>query len=370
MINEILIKGKKYKLVCKWRKTKKDKTVDSKGELYPYPKKSNKWSGQEQFIVKLAQLQKRLNKKIECKSCKCCLLCDDNVKCDIYSFVYGSYIWDSTLLHYVKQHNIKPPEEFIDKVFGYSGKEKDELKLTGRIKQISEKKYIKLDKNQIMILDALMKHGGYSKKYYDVKHNNVLRYSEHAGFFDITGNIIKNVIVSGNTIRVDKGDEEIFLPISSKEAYSYKYIFHTHPPTPKPGGRVKDGILYEFPSIGDILHFIDHHNDGKTNGSFVMTPEGLYNIRKYENDDKNIEINEDNLYDDLRLLFRKIQDIAIKKYGTNFNTYKFYSTISQDTKYLENINDLLKTYHLFIDFYPRTKDFRGSWVVDTVYILL
>ena len=44
------------------------------------------------------------------------------------------------------------------------------------------------------------------------------------------------------------------------DASFYQYLFHTHPPTPKPGGRAGEGIVYEFPSIGDILHFIDHFN--------------------------------------------------------------------------------------------------------------
>lgn len=59
-----------------------------------------------------------------------------------------------------------------------------------------------------------------------------------------------------------------------------KYIFHTHPTTPYIGSRFKNGIIYEFPSIMDINHFIEHHNRGELQISMVITPEGLYIIRK------------------------------------------------------------------------------------------
>ena len=213
-----------------------------------------------------------------------------------------------------------------------------------------------------------MKHGGYNKKYYDMIKRNVTRYSEHAGFFDIRNKIVHNVIVSGNTLRIDRGDEEIFLPKNTPDAYNYEYIFHTHPPTPKPGGRAIDGVLYEFPSIGDMLHFIDHFNDGNTIGSLVMTSEGLYNIRKYEHNKKSINIDEDKFYEEIKKISSQTQEKAISKYGTSFTTYTFYSQIAQDITFIGMINEKLKKYHIAIDFYPRIKDFRGSWIVDTIYI--
>ena len=71
------------------------------------------------------------------------------------------------------------------------------------------------------------------------------------------------------------------MPNNVEDMFNYEYIFHTHPPTPRPGGRVNVGIVYELPSIGDVLHFIDHFNDGKISGSIVITSEGIYNIRHY-----------------------------------------------------------------------------------------
>lgn len=384
-MNQEVINNKLYNLICIWRKSKKDKTLDEKGSIYPYPKQESQWSGQIPFLEQLKLIQKYIVKNeknidLDKNEFKNCILCG---KEDIVTLRYtlGKFIWDDGLCHYIKHHNIKPPDEFIDKIWNteiiirpksLDKSENDNsnttVKINGKIKVKENKKYLKLGRNQLMILDALMKHGGYNKKYYDAKNADVIRYSEHAGYIDIKGRFVENIIVSGNTLRVDRGDEEIFLPTNSPETYNYKYIFHTHPPTPKPGGRAVDGILYEFPSIGDILHFIDHHNDGDTIGSLVMTPEGLYNIRKLSTNEDKIEINEDEMYNEIRKALRKAQDMAIEEYGAKFSTYSFYSKISQDRRFIEMVNEKLNKYNLSIDFYPRTKDFKGVWVVDTIYV--
>ena len=368
MNNEIIIDGKMYKLESIWRKNKNDMSKDSKGNLYPFPEVGVKWTGQTQFINKLTEIQNYLETlSLKDNKCKNCLLC--NKKCvSSKRYILKNYIWDNGLLHYIKKHNIQPNRDFIDKIFNYNITINTKLNLIGRIKLKEKEQYLKLEKNQLMILDALMKHGGYNKKYYDLEKKNLIRYSEHAGFFDIRENIIHNIIVSGNTLRVDRGDEEIFLPINTSDTFEYEYIFHTHPPTPKPGGRASDGILYEFPSLGDILHFIDHYNDGKTIGSMIMTPEGLYNIRKIKNDGKKININENDLYNEMKKMFKEIQKASLTKYGTKFTTYFFYSNISQDISFINEVNNNLQKYYITIDFFPRTKDFRGSWIVDTIYI--
>ena len=363
-MNYIFINEKLYKFICFWRKSKSDKSTDDKGNILPYPKKENTWSGQHAFLDQLELIEKYLESMDKYKNneeYKNCLICkkeNENNK----KYVMGKYVWYGNLHHYIKYHNIKPPGEFIDKIWN------TEVTINADINILNNKKYLRLGRNQLMIIDALMKHGGYNKKYYDSQNDQLIRYSEHAGFLDVKGKFVENIIVSGNTLRVDRGDEEIFLPINSPEAYNYKYIFHTHPPTPKPGGRAHEGFLYEFPSMGDILHFIDHHNDGDTLGSLVMAPEGLYNIRKKENDKQKIEINEDEMYDQIRKIQRKVQENAISKYGTKFTTYDFYSKISQDREHIDMINEKLSKYSLAIDYYPRTKDFKGSWIMDSIYI--
>ena len=152
------------------------------------------------------------------------------------------------------------------------------------------------------------------------------------------------------------------------DAYDYEYIFHTHPPTPKVGGRAVEGILYEFPSSSDILHFVDHYNDGNTQGSIVITPEGMYVIRKHITNNKKININEDELYNKLNGVFNKLQKEAINKFGKKFSENTFYKKISQDVTYIDKLNIFLHEYHLHIDFFSRIQDDNGRWVLDTVYL--
>lgn len=374
-MNEIIIDGKIYNLIGIWKKTKSDKSVDSKGQHYSFPTDNKIWTGSEQFVGRLLDVQNYITthepkKKINVQDKKTtCLLCSQNVSKN--RFILNNYIWDETLAHYVEQHNYEPHRDFIDKIFEYDITTKEVLNLKGRISTNTNlTNFLKLDRNQIMILDALMRHGGYNKKYYDTDNKNIVRYSEHAGFLDVRNKVVHNIIVSGNTLRIDRGDEEIFLPINTPDAFNYEYIFHTHPPTPKPGGRAKDGILYEFPSLGDIFHFIDHYNDGKVLGSLVMTSEGLYNIRKAQTSKDKIKINEEEFYVTMKKAFRGLQKEALEKYGHNFSTYQFYSTIAQDKSFIKKANDILKKYNLAIDFFQREKDFKGSWIVDTIYIPL
>jgi hypothetical protein len=242
------------------------------------------------------------------------------------------------------------------------------MRIQGSTYIMDNLKYMKLDRNQLMILDALMRHGGYNKKYIDPKNKKIYRYSEHAGLLDFNSSGLEKIIISGRTTRVDKDDNEIYMPSNLHDALDYEYIFHTHPPTPKPGGRVDDGVLYEFPSISDIFHFISHFNRGETQGSIVITPEGMYNIRAIKPDMDEININENQLFSRLRRTMKNVQDNAIKKYGTSFDTSYFYSVIAQDKSYIDTVNQVLSNYHLYIDFFPREKDDRGKWILNTVYL--
>ena len=215
-------------------------------------------------------------------------------------------------------------------------------------------------------MDALYEHGG-KKIYEDKNETGSFKFSEHSGLLDFNDFGLEKIVVSGKTTRVDKNDDEIYLPKNMADAIDYEYIFHTHPATPKPGGRVSIGILYEFPSISDIFHFLDHFNLGITQGSIVITPEGLYNIRKNKFDMKKIKINEDKLFKEMVELYDDVQTDAVDRYGSNFNTYDFYSKIAQDTSFIERINNSLKKYNLHIDYYPRKKNKKGQWIIDTIY---
>ena len=232
----------------------------------------------------------------------------------------------------------------------------------------NETAYVVIERNQILIMDALMHHGGYITKYIDVN-NNFSKYSEHAGALDFKGNVLSKIIVSGNTTNTDEEDDEIFTPVDMNNLNDYAYIFHTHPPTPKPGGRAKDGVLYEFPSKGDIYHFIDHHNDGNIIGSLVITAEGMYNIRKSTSDIGTIKINDNDLYKAYDKAFEKIQKAAILQYGLDFTTTTFFANIAQNVSYINKMNKSINRFNIHIDYYPRKEDNNGRWIIDTVFLV-
>lgn len=357
-----------YKLEKFWRNDKYKR--DDNNVLYPEPKEGTHWAGQEQFVDRLEiiqqyVIQRNMFKQYEHK--KDCRLCDKK-NITTGRFQLNRVVWEDGLKHYINVHNVKPTDDFIDFIYKFTLKDNKEImRIKGNKYTKNDVTYIKLHRNQFMILDALLRHGGYSKRYIE-DNKGIYRYSEHAGLLDFNRFGIEKIIVSGNTTRVDRGDDEIYLPRNIPDAFSYEYIFHTHPPTPKPGGRAKDGILYEFPSIGDIFHFIDHYNEGSTTGSLVLTSEGLYNIRSNRVDNKEIKVNEDRMFEEYMSIWRIVQNESIKKYGINFNTYEFYSTISQNLTPINKLNKILNKYDIHIDFYPRVRDSKNNWIIDSIYL--
>jgi hypothetical protein len=141
-------------------------------------------------------------------------------------------------------------------------------------------------------------------------------------------------------------------------------MFHTHPSTPSPGSRVKEGFLYEFPSPSDFEQFIDHHNFGNIQGSMIIAPEGLY-IIKCIDPTKKIKIKENEFENYLYEEIEKIQDDAIKKYKTRLN--KFNEVIANDTKYVDRLNFLIKPFNLKVYYKPRIK-FNKKWILDDLYL--
>lgn len=389
--NTLIINNKEYKLEKIWRRKKNDTERDAKGELFPYPKQETKSLPEmDDIIHRLHVMNTYLDAKKKYEQYdepRDCLLCDKkNVSKRRY--MYESIMWEDGLIHYLYVHNIKPSIQFkqfvlnnestkklittaqksIDKRNNSRQNKKKSTKIVLNRVTKDNKEYVVIERNQILILDALMIHGGYSKRYIDTE-QNFSRYSEHAGFLDFEDNTLSKIVVSGRTNRVDEGDNEIYLPMNMEDMFEYEYIFHTHPPTPRPGGRAEDGILYEFPSIGDIYHFIDHHNDGNVIGSLVVCAEGLYNIRKNSDDSKNIIIDDDDLYKKYQKVFGKVQKQAISEYGIDFNTQTFYANIAQDTTFIDTMNKVLNEFSIQIDYYPRKKDSEGKWVIDTVFLV-
>ncbi len=246
--------------------------------------------------------------------------------------------------------------------------------ISGKLISKSDKKsYIKIKRNQILLLDALLNDGGFNKKYIDKSHN--LRYSEHSGHLGINNSTIDRIIVSARTSREDSDDHDILLPHNLSDTYSYEYFFHTHPPTPFPGGRAKDGILYEFPSISDIFHFIDHYNGGKTVGSMVVAPEGYYLIQPKHFAMKKIKYDteiEDQIFEQMEEGNVQIQEKALAKYGADFDQDFYYNTIAQDEEFVKLFNQMVNKYlnnQLKITIKRRSKDkLTNKWIIKQLLL--
>jgi hypothetical protein len=241
--------------------------------------------------------------------------------------------------------------------------------------------------NSINIINGLYEIGSnqiYTEKNKNIKETKISRYSEHSGFIYFDKNKITNINVI-TLSRVDQADPLIYMPKNCLEALKVNYIFHTHPKTPYIGSRIKNGILYEFPSISDIIHFIDHHNNGKLFASIVIAPEGIYIIRKNNFDLNPIIIDYDILISDLDNIFMECYNDSYLKYSfINYKKHKldneiklpenfFYKQVASNYEYIQKINDVLIKYDLFIEYYARTYYNKpiiaiDKWVIDDIYL--
>lgn len=241
--------------------------------------------------------------------------------------------------------------------------------------------------NQLNILDGLYEVGSnqiYIEKNKNISQSKISRFSEHSGFIYMEKNKVSNINIITGT-RVEQSDPTIYMPKNSLEALEVNYIFHTHPKTPYIGSRVKMGIIYEFPSISDIIHFIDHHNNGKLLGSIVIAPEGLYVIRKNNFNRKNISVDYDIMITELEEIFLSCYNDSYLEYSTiNYSKYKqnneiklpetfFYNQVSTNYNYIEKINKVLIKYDIFIDYYARTHFDKtnftlNNWIFDDIYL--
>ncbi len=243
--------------------------------------------------------------------------------------------------------------------------------------------YIQLTTNNINVIDGLYEDG--SKQKYLEPNKNIYTsedclYSEHYGAIEYVQNKVDNFKVY-TEMRIDKEDPSIYLPKVRNDLCSFNYIFHTHPKTPYLGSRVKYNLLYEFPSIADIVHFVDNHNQGKLLGSLVLAPEGVYLIHKYIFNREPIKIDYFIFIDELDYELRECYLDSKKEYSKlNYkklmrnNEIKipdsyFYNDISKNFNYVNRINLLLSRYDLFIDFYPRIKLNKSkNWILPDIYL--
>jgi hypothetical protein len=285
----------------------------------------------------------------------------------------ANIIWPAKINHCIKSHQ-KYPSEYFTKVILNTNI------IDGTIvnkpimldsSQIGNFHYIPVYYNKLLIIDALLKQGSQPR----YEHNNQNRptnfvYSEHSGAIAIKNNTVDNIIVYTDTNRIDPTDSKIFLPNNNTESKLYEYLFHTHPNTITYAGRIKEGILYEFPSANDIFNFIKYHREGKAQGSVVVAPEGIYVIRplRYE-----AEIKEDpNLYTNLKNMILELEKKSIKKLDGSLSKLSdpdiFHQMVGANFEYIKRYNDFLESYNLYIEYYPREKK-NNEWCLRPISLM-
>ena len=78
-------------------------------------------------------------------------------------FELNGFRWEDGLQHYISKHNIQPSDDFQDLIFRYmTGPAVVDQKRITKFGAVtltkSNKQYLKIDRNQILIMDALMTH--------------------------------------------------------------------------------------------------------------------------------------------------------------------------------------------------------------------
>jgi hypothetical protein len=73
------------------------------------------WAEKEQFILKVETLQNRLT-PVRSKGWSICRICNCMNGSDEYS--YKNFVWPSGYLHYIRDHNVHPSEQFKKLILG------------------------------------------------------------------------------------------------------------------------------------------------------------------------------------------------------------------------------------------------------------
>lgn len=288
---------------------------------------------------------------------------------NINFYIIANIVWPDIIDNVITKYQTFPSEYFIKVIMFTQIHDKTLINppiiLPSAL--IQKFNYIHMHYNKLLIIDALLEQGS-CPRYQD---QNIFIYSEHSGVISLEDNIIDNIIVSAKTDRTDSQPTKIFLPNNIPIFKDYKILFHTHPKTKTYGGRIKEGILYEFPSVSDLMNFVKYHNIGKTQLSLVAAPEGLYIIRPLIYRSK-IKIDM-NIFNETKTFILKLEEMALADYRNILNELTdaniFNKFVSTNYKYINLYNDAIKEYNLFIEYYPREKK-NNEWHLQPVDLQL
>lgn len=273
-------------------------------------------------------------------------------------FKLGGVVWDSKLYADLQSGGQASPY-FTDIILHTEFDDKRIINPPIEIdrSEIPNFKYVHLKHNHLLIIDALMKQG--SSPRYQADHLNHNVYSEHSGAIVVNNGSFSHFIVSGTTSRLDPTDKSILLPTNTEDMSNHLFFFHTHPNTDVYAGRIKENVIYEFPSANDVFNFIKYYNKGKLQASVIVVPEGTYVIRPMRLVGSYVV--KPTLFHYLRKFLSKLEKTAIgrltrlKVIETLNQPDNFHKWVSDNRHYINTYNRFLEPHNMFIEYYPRVK---------------
>lgn len=325
---------------------------------------NNVWSFRYEFLKYYKSYIHRINTTLKNNVSKC-PFCNYNTKDNrLYYNIEGKYkfCWSSLLYHLIKEHYYEPKNKFIQFILS-----------------LSSNNFFKISVNDMVLFEGLMLAGGLTKKFKytkkikvkednreTIKKNKQFTFSEYSGYFDIQ---CSNKICNIENIEISNyrrySDDIYMVNFFFNKLENKKYIFHTHPPTPYPGSRIKtDRIVYDFPSPTDIESFIVIRNKFKIEGELVFAPEGIYIISIYDKKKPLDQYKFKSMKD-----YLKVFTNAYNKYKDINNVDDFYNIVAQDYHYIKDLNKVMKNYNLLIYYYPKQK-INNTWSYGKIYLPL
>jgi len=226
--------------------------------------------------------------------------------------------------------------------------------------------FFKIHTNDLNIMDGLYNIGS-NKIYIDfnknIKETNNTKFSEHFGFINFEVGKFSNVTVLN---KMNLENDDFYTPQNVIDFSTKEYIFHTHPVINGIGNRCF--IIYEIPSINDILHFINYHNLGILKCSVVITSEGLYCIRKNKWNNEKIKIDKNIFIKKINGVIDECEKIITNNFSHKKITYNyFYKKIMPNIEIIKLLNTELEFFNITIDFYGRNL-LKNKYVLSNIYL--
>lgn len=235
--------------------------------------------------------------------------------------------------------------------------------------------YLPIHRNVLMTLDGLYRQGG--RREYTSEADGVDGlYSEHYGGIAVNDCHIEDIVVSALEGKRYPDDPMIIMPTQAQRYAKYPIIFHTHPDTDGPFGRMKEGIVYECPSGQDYYCFSRCRENGHTQIMIIIAAEGVYVMRPIDYR-KPCGIIDDTVEPSIILgeylgWIQDIQSAAMRHFQHRIekrDVDTFHRQVGEDYRAVQALNAKSAPYNIWLEYYPRTrKKSHDEWGLSTIVV--